>query len=72
MQKSSETVEVLPFSFWLNPNVVPYLRSESVAVSRKAEGASDRVQIPSNKVPLESAVLAAESEKHGRNTNISR
>lgn len=72
MQKSSETVEVLPFSFWLNPNVVPYLRSESVAASGKAEGASDGVQITFNKLPLESAVLAAESEKHGRNTNISR
>ena len=72
MQKSSETVEVLPFSFWLNPNVVPYLRSEGVATSIKAEGASDQVQISFNKVPLESAVLATESEKHGRNTNISR
>ena len=65
MQKSSETVEVLPFSFWLNPNVVPYLRSEGVAASGKLEDASDQVQIPFNKVPLESAVLATGAEKHG-------
>ncbi|MDZ7890348.1 MAG: hypothetical protein U5L73_01170 [Rhodoferax sp.] len=72
MQKSSETVEVLPFSFWLNPNVVPFLRSESASTSVMQEGTSDGVQIPFNKAPLESAVLAAESEKHGRNTNFSR
>ena len=58
-------MEVLPFSFWLNPNVVPYLRGKGVAASGKAEGASDGVQIPFNKAPLESAVLATGTEKHG-------
>ena len=72
MQKSSETVEVLPFSFWLNPNVVPYLRSEGVARSGKLEGASDDAQVPFSKLPHASTTAPIAPKNNSRNTNISR
>lgn len=67
MKKSSETVEVLPFSFWLNPDVVTCLRTQSVVAFENPESAAYGIQNPSSEVLSDSvspAVVFDESAKY--------
>ena len=67
MKKSSETVKVLSFSFWLNPNVVTCLRAQSAVAFENPKSVGYGIQNLSSYVLLDSvspAVVSGESAKY--------